>query len=104
MQTYFLISAAVLYLVCALLPSRQGPLIAILTAIAWLLHGATLWFELTAPGSLRFGFAAMLSAALWVSVAAYWLKTATTAWMACGAWSCPARPWPSRWRRYFPAT
>jgi ABC-type uncharacterized transport system permease subunit len=74
MQTYFLISAAVLYLMCALLPSRQRALITSVTAAAWLLHGVTLWFEVTAPGSLRIGFAAMLSAALWISVAAYWLE------------------------------
>ena len=74
MQTYFLIAAAVLYLVCAVLPSRRGTLIAVVTAVAWLLHGVTLWFEVRAPGSLRLGFAAMLSSALWVSVAAYWLE------------------------------
>src|SRR5471030_3011901 len=52
MQTYFQIAAVVLYLVCAVLRSRRGALIAGLTAAAWLLHGA----------------------ALWVSVAAYWIE------------------------------
>lgn len=74
MQTYFQIAAVVLYLVCALLRSRRGALIAGLTAAAWLVHGATLWMAVRAPGSLRLGFAAMLSSALWVSVAAYWIE------------------------------
>lgn len=44
------------------------------TAIAWLLHGVSLWADVVTPHSLRVGFAMMLSAALWVSVAAYWLE------------------------------
>lgn len=43
-------------------------------AIGWLMHGAALWADVIAPGSLRLGFAVMLSATLWVSVAAYWLE------------------------------
>jgi len=74
MQTYFLLSAVVLYLLCALLPARRGTLIASVTAAAWLLHGAGLASEVLAPGSLRIGFAVMLSSALWVSVAAYWIE------------------------------
>ena len=74
MQTLFFIAAALCYAVCALLPPRQGTLIATATAVAWLLHGVTLWFDLMAPGALRIGFAAMLSAALWISVGAYWLE------------------------------
>ena len=74
MQTYFFIAAALSYAMCALLPSRQGTLIAAVTGLAWLLHGATLWFDLMAPGSLRIGFSAMLSSALWVSVGAYWVE------------------------------
>ena len=74
MQTYFFFLAALAYAVCALLPSSQGRLIAALTGLAWLSHGATLWFDLMAPGTLRFGFSAMLSAALWVSVGAYWIE------------------------------
>ncbi|MES2261430.1 MAG: cytochrome c biogenesis protein CcsA [Pseudomonadota bacterium] len=74
MQTYFLIAATLLYVLCAVLPSRMGALISAITALAWLLHGATLWFDVMAPGSLRIGFAAMLSSALWISVAAYWLE------------------------------
>ena len=43
-------------------------------AIGWLMHGAALWADVIASGSLRLGFAVMLSATLWVSVAAYWLE------------------------------
>jgi ABC-type uncharacterized transport system permease subunit len=74
MQTYLLLAAALLYAVCAVLPTRQGALISGVTAVAWLVHGAALWLDMMAPGSLRVGFAIMLSAALWVSVAAYWFE------------------------------
>jgi ABC-type uncharacterized transport system permease subunit len=74
MQTYFFIAAAILYGTCAILPSRQGTLISSFTAIAWLLHGAALWLDAMLPGSLRVGFAMMLSSALWISVAAYWIE------------------------------
>jgi len=74
MQTYFLIAATLLYLVCAFLPSRKAIPISALTAGAWLLHGAALWIDVMLPGSLRIGFATMLSSALWISVAAYWLE------------------------------
>src|SRR5471032_2631075 len=74
MQTYFYIPAIVLYLVCAVLKSHRTTLISVLTAVAWLLHGGALWSEVAAPGSLRIGFAAMLSSALWVSVGAYWIE------------------------------
>lgn len=74
MQTYFFLAAALAYVVCAAVPPAQSRLIAAATGVAWLLHGATLWFDLIAPGTLRIGFAAMLSSALWVSVGAYWLE------------------------------
>lgn len=74
MQTTYFYVAALLYAVCALLPLRQGGLIAAGTALAWLLHAGALWFDVHAPGGLRIGFAVMLSAALWVSVAAYWVE------------------------------
>ena len=67
-------AAAILYAACALLPSRQGALISGVTALAWAVHGAALWSDAFAPGGLRIGFAIMLSAALWVSVAAYWVE------------------------------
>jgi ABC-type uncharacterized transport system permease subunit len=74
MQTYFLLGAAILYGICALLPARQGSLISGLTGAAWLAHGAALYIDVASPGGLRVGFAMMLSAALWISVAAYWLE------------------------------
>jgi ABC-type uncharacterized transport system permease subunit len=74
MQTSFFIAAALLYAVCASLPSRMGTLISVASSIAWLLHGAALWTDVFAPGTLRIGFAMMLSSALWVSVGAYWIE------------------------------
>lgn len=74
MQTYLLLPAALLYVVCAFLPSDRRILISAGTAIAWLLHAAALWVDLIVPGALHLGFAIMLSATLWISVAAYWLE------------------------------
>jgi ABC-type uncharacterized transport system permease subunit len=74
MQTYLLLASALLYAVCAMLPTRQGALISGVTALAWLIHGAGLGLDMLAPGSVRIGFAIMLSAALWVSVLAYWFE------------------------------
>jgi ABC-type uncharacterized transport system permease subunit len=74
MQTILFIAAAILYAVCALLPSRRGGAISGVTALAWALHGAALWPDMLTNGTLRVGFAFMLSAALWISVAAYWLE------------------------------
>ncbi|MES2535138.1 MAG: cytochrome c biogenesis protein CcsA [Pseudomonadota bacterium] len=74
MQNYFFFLAALLYAACTFLPSKRRTLIAIGTAIAWLMHGGALGADVFAPGSLRLGFAIMLSATLWVSVAAYWLE------------------------------
>lgn len=65
---------AAIYAVAAVLPARRSLAIALLTALGWLLHGAALGIEVIAPGSLRLGFAAVLSATLWLSVAAYWLE------------------------------
>jgi len=74
MQISLLLAAAVLYAVCAFLPTRLGTLISAVTAGAWLVHGAALWLDMMAPGTVRIGFALMISAALWVSVAAYWVE------------------------------
>jgi ABC-type uncharacterized transport system permease subunit len=74
MQLTLFIAAAILYAVCTLLPSRQGAAISAVTAGAWALHGAALWPDVFAHGALRVGFAFMLSAALWISVAAYWIE------------------------------
>ncbi|WP_136413170.1 MULTISPECIES: cytochrome c biogenesis protein CcsA [Oxalobacteraceae] len=74
MYTYFFVLAALLYATCAFLPSRHRMAISAGIAAGWLLHGGALWADMIAPGSLRIGFAIMLSATLWISVAAYWLE------------------------------
>jgi ABC-type uncharacterized transport system permease subunit len=74
MQTTLFIAAAILYAVCALLPSPRGAVISGVTALAWVMHGAALWPDMLANGTLRVGFAFMLSAALWISVVAWWIE------------------------------
>ena len=74
MQTCFFIVAALLYACCAFLPSRLRSAISIGTLLGWSLHGVALWAEVVAPDALRLGFATMLSAALWVTVAVYWME------------------------------
>lgn len=74
MQISLLVLAALFYAICALLPSQRRGAIAAGTAVGWLLHGAALWGGMVEPDSLRIGFAIMLSATLWISVAAYWLE------------------------------
>ncbi len=74
MHTYFFVLAALLYAVCAILPSQQRVAISAGTAAGWLLHGGALAADVLMPGSLRIGFAIMLSATLWISVGAYWLE------------------------------
>ncbi|MFC5476443.1 cytochrome C assembly family protein [Paraherbaspirillum soli] len=74
MQTYLFILAALLYIACAILPSSRRQTISISVAVAWLLHGGVLWADVVGPQELRVGFSMMLSATLWVSVAAYWLE------------------------------
>lgn len=74
MHTYSFVLAALLYVVCAFLPSRQRVAISAGTAIGWLLHGGALAADVITPGTLRIGFAIMLSATLWISVGAYWLE------------------------------
>lgn len=66
--------ASFLYVVSALLPARQHALIAGGTIAAWLLHGIALGNDVIGPDFLRLGFAVMLSATLWISVAAYWVE------------------------------
>lgn len=74
MQTYLLIAAAIIYMICAWLPSSRVVQISVGTATAWLLHGAVLSMNIFAADDLRLGFAFMLSATLWISVATYWLE------------------------------
>lgn len=74
MQTYLLFAAAVIYIICASLPANRTAQISLGTAIGWLLHGAVLSMNIFAADALRLGFAFMLSATLWISVATYWLE------------------------------
>jgi ABC-type uncharacterized transport system permease subunit len=74
MQTTLFIAAAILYAVCALLPVQRGAVVSGVTALAWVMHGAALWPDILSNGELRVGFAFMLSAALWISVAAWWIE------------------------------
>lgn len=74
MHATFFILAALLYAVGALLPARQARAIAGATAAGWVLHGAALGADVVSAHALRVGFAVMLSATLWISVAAYWLE------------------------------
>ncbi|TFW09490.1 inner membrane protein YpjD [Oxalobacteraceae bacterium OM1] len=74
MYIIFFILAAMLYLAGAALPVQQRAAIAGVTALGWLLHGGALWADMLAPGTVRIGFAVVLSATLWISVAAYWLE------------------------------
>src|SRR5687767_9607322 len=74
MQIYFFILAAALYATGAFLPLRLRTAISTTIAIGWLSHGVALWADVLVPGSLRLGFAVMLSAALWISVAVYWVE------------------------------
>ena len=74
MNVFTIYAAALLYLSCALLPERRRVLVAAGTALAWVMHGAALISIVFAADNLRLGFAAMLSAALWLSVATYWIE------------------------------
>ena len=74
MQVFVIPAAALLYLICALLPEQRRRVVAIGTLVAWCLHGFALALIAIEPDFLRMGFAIMLSAALWLSVAAYWLE------------------------------
>jgi ABC-type uncharacterized transport system permease subunit len=74
MQIYFFVVAAVLYAVGAFLPASQRTAISTTIAIGWVLHGCGLLVDVSVAGSLRLGFAVVLSAALWVSVGVYWLE------------------------------
>ena len=74
MQNSLFYLAALFYAVCAFLPARYRSAISAGTLLGWLAHGGALWADMVLPGSLRLGFAVVLSATLWISVAAYWLE------------------------------
>jgi ABC-type uncharacterized transport system permease subunit len=74
MEIYAMFAAAFCYVVCTFLPAKRPFAIVAATAAAWVLHGVGLWPDVLAPGALRLGFAVMLSAAMWISVAVYWIE------------------------------
>lgn len=74
MQTYLPIIAAVLYASCLFLSSQPRWLLSLIIVLGWAVHGTVLWLEVSSPAGIRVGFALMLSAALWISVLAYWLE------------------------------
>ena len=74
MQLLFIHAAGLLYIVCSLLPEQQRRFITFGTGLGWLLHGVALASIVITPDYLRLGFAVMLSAALWMTVAAYWIE------------------------------
>jgi ABC-type uncharacterized transport system permease subunit len=74
MQLPLIHAAGLLYVICALLPEHRRSLIVSGTMLAWVLHGIALGSMVLAPEFLRLGFAIMLSAALWLTVAAYWVE------------------------------
>ena len=74
MQTYFTITAAVLYASCLFLPTRPRWLISLVIVLGWFMHAAALGLEMSSPAGMRLGFALMLSAAVWITVFVYWLE------------------------------
>ncbi len=74
MQSLTILAAGLLYVICSLLREQQQRVVAAGTALAWVLHGTALAGIVIAPDHLQLGFATMLSAALWLSVAAYWIE------------------------------
>lgn len=74
MHLYFSAAAAFAYVLCALLPSNRQASISMVALTGLIMHGAAIGLEMIAPGAVRIGFATMLSATLWISVAAYWME------------------------------
>ena len=73
MQIYLPFIASALYLAVLFVPTRLRTLGAMLSALAWLVHGVTLWGSVFASDSLRVGFAVMLSSALLGPTGADWM-------------------------------
>jgi ABC-type uncharacterized transport system permease subunit len=69
------IAAAFVYGISAFLAPHRQTAVSLLAIVGWVLHGASIWFATVEPTAIRIGFAAMLSATLWISVAAYWLES-----------------------------
>jgi ABC-type uncharacterized transport system permease subunit len=83
MQTYLTIIAALLYVGCLFLPAKGRRFISFVTVLAWGVHGAALWLEMSSAVGIRFGFAMMLSSAMWLTVLIYWLEN----------WALPLDGW-----------
>lgn len=75
MQNTIFFLSALLYAACAILPVSQRRAADIGILLGWLLHGTALALDVLLPSSLRVGFAVMLSATLWISVAVYWVES-----------------------------
>ena len=74
MQIYSALLAAGAYLALLFIPPSRPRLVLGLSLCAWLLHGSSLALNVFADSALRIGFAAMLSSALWITVAVYLLE------------------------------
>src|SRR5690606_30878106 len=74
MQIFLVSLAALLYIGGIFLSPKRRTAISAVIGAGWLLHGIALGMEMMAPGSLRIGFAIVLSAALWVSIAIFWVE------------------------------
>ena len=74
MKLLLIHAAGLLYIICALLPDQRRRMVAGGTLLAWVLHAVSLADAVVTPDHLRLGFAVMLSAALWISVGAYWVE------------------------------
>ncbi len=74
MHTLYIGLSAFFYLLATVLPLRFRAPISAIVVFGWLAHALALSGEIDAHGALRIGFAVMLSVALWISVAAYWVE------------------------------
>jgi len=74
MQNIPFYCAALLYLLSAGLPEKWRGFAFAGTLLTWLLHGVALARHTIAPEYLQLGFAVMLSATLWIAVAAYLIE------------------------------
>ena len=75
MQNYLFYLAALLYTVSAILPAKRRDIATGGILVAWGLHGIALARHTISPEFLQLGFAVMLSATFWITVAAYWIES-----------------------------
>lgn len=74
MQNLLHVIGLVFYGVASVLPAARRQMISLFVLLAWCVHAATFGPAFEVTGALRSGFGLMLSATLWISVAAYWLE------------------------------